>query len=199
MSESSIEHTVRRHRDLAGYALGTTVTHRQYDGEFTIAHIETSADDGPGARPFKLRSKAAAATRLQGYYGTYGDSSTNPYLWLTASADDLSNAATDPAPTIVLRQHLIKAPLGALGVSPGWFCRWSGCDIWFEVLAVFDNSVRVVARNPMEKVSWAYVGDHYAAIDALINHRPVHGHWIDAFRNKNFYDKFHPELENIVE
>lgn len=87
--------------------------------------------------------------------------------------------------------------LAEIGVQPGWFCRHSGCSIWFEIITVFDNAVVCVSRDPKKRTEYARHGEGWSAIWELSEEQPE-GSVIFKDRKKNFYDKFHPEPENII-
>lgn len=78
-----------------------------------------------------------------------------------------------------------------IGVKPGWFCRHSGCSIWFEILTVYDTAVSCVSRGPDKGTSYVRHGQGWGAISELSENKPV-GNYILKDRTKNFYDKFYP-------
>lgn len=89
--------------------------------------------------------------------------------------------------------------LADIGVEPGWYCRHSGCSIWFEVLDVSGNALTCVARDPRQPGSTRVVHNGlWSGLWALADGRPDAYHWIDRNRRKSFFDKFHPERDKII-
>jgi hypothetical protein len=87
--------------------------------------------------------------------------------------------------------------LAQIGVRPGWFCRHSSCSIWVEVLQVFDDCIICVARDPSKAKDHVFHKSSHTWVDAFCPGKPA-GNWIDRDRKKNFYDKFHPEVNNVI-
>lgn len=87
--------------------------------------------------------------------------------------------------------------LRQIGVQPGWFCQHGSCSIWVEVLRVFDDSLTCVARNPRKGTEFVFHTNMHGGTSAFSPEKPD-GHWIDRDRKKNFYDKFHPEVKNVI-
>ncbi|MBK3919946.1 hypothetical protein EGJ28_16195 [Stutzerimonas xanthomarina] len=85
-----------------------------------------------------------------------------------------------------------------LGVEPGWFVRFGGCSIWFEIGAVWADMVSCAARDPKHLTVLATVGDYYSAIDHVCQELPASERWIKLDRTKSFYDKFYPERDKIL-
>lgn len=103
------------------------------------------------------------------------------------------------ASTATITRCTSETDLKQLGVQPGWFVRFACCSIWQEITYVADGWVQCVARDPAKGKDLAFIGDHYSAIDVLADRNPgQYERWIDKDRRKSFFDKFHPERDNIV-
>lgn len=88
--------------------------------------------------------------------------------------------------------------LEGLGVHPGWYVRHAGCSIWFEVIEVFGQWAQCVARDPKQGTALVSIGRNFSSIDEFCTGQPGSLRSISKTREKNFYDKFHPELDRIV-
>lgn len=90
-----------------------------------------------------------------------------------------------------------NANLLELGVEPGWFVRFGGCSIWFEIDAVWPDMVACAARDPKRVTTLATVGEYYSAIDFVCQELPSTERWVKLDRTKSFFDKFFPEQNEI--
>lgn len=85
-------------------------------------------------------------------------------------------------------------------VKPGMFCMYGGCTIWFEILYVGNDWLKVVSRRPSEQTDLV-TSYHIDSSLFEISETTPDGHWIAGTRltrRKNFYDKFYPELTRII-
>lgn len=75
-------------------------------------------------------------------------------------------------------------------IEKGMFIRHGFCSIYFEVEEVFSNMVICASRDPKKKTELVFIDD---INNAIFDDGKTYFEKIKLNREKNFYDKFHPE------
>lgn len=94
--------------------------------------------------------------------------------------------------------------LAEAGVTRGWFCRYGGCSIWFEVVDVFDDMLKCTGRSAREGTNLVIHSSRngYRGVsevcDSLAEVMRNGAVILSEPRAKNFVDKFNKEPEAVA-